>query len=116
MENSSGSSLVAIYQTTITGKLPNYILTSESYVCVYDVRSFVLLRMSSSAYRKLIIRNISIFTAELRALKLAFNDINLCPENILIIFSDSKSALQAIQDIWTPNPVIQGVLGLHTKI
>ena len=33
-----------------------------------------------------------------------------------MIFTDSKSALEAIQDIWTPNPEVRRVLELHTKI
>ena len=66
----------------------------------------------TEAYNK----NISIFTAEVRALELALKEINRCKENKHIIISDSKSALQAIQDIWTTNPVVRRVLELHTKI
>ena len=66
----------------------------------------------TEAYNK----NISIFTAEVRALELALKEINRCEENKHIIISDSKSALQAIQDIWTTNPVVRRVLELHTKI
>ena len=66
----------------------------------------------SAAYNK----NISIFTAEMRALELALNEINTCKEKKHIIFSDSKSALQALQDQWTPNPVVRRVLELHNKI
>ena len=52
-------------------------------------------------------KNISIFTAELRAIELALEEINLSQESKHIIFTDSKSALQAIQDIWTPNPIVR---------
>ena len=33
-----------------------------------------------------------------------------------MLFSDSKSALEAIQDLWTPNPLVRRVLELHSKV
>ena len=71
-----------------------------------------IVKSITEAYNK----NISIFTAEVRVLELALKEINRCKENEHIIISDSKSALQAIQDIWTTNPVVRRVLELHTKI
>ena len=61
-------------------------------------------------------KNVSIFTAEIRAIEIALNEINTCQESKHIIFTDSKSALQAIQDIWTPNPLVRRVLELHNKL
>jgi len=58
----------------------------------------------------------SIFSAEVRALELALKVISKCIEVKHIIFSDSKSALEAIQDRWTLNPLVRRVLELHTKI
>ena len=40
--------------------------------------------------------NASIFTAELQALKMAFNIVKNCDEDRFIIFSDSLSSLQAL--------------------
>ena len=61
-------------------------------------------------------KNISIFTAEVRAIEIALREINTCQESKHIIFTDSKSALQALQDIWTPNPIVRRVLELHNQI
>ena len=61
-------------------------------------------------------KELSIFTAELRALHLALLDIKLRPEEKHIIFSDSKSALQAIQDITSTNTEVKKLFELHTEI
>ena len=69
-------------------------------------------KYSTETYNK----NISIFSAEVRALKLALIQIQYTKENKHIIFSDSKSALEAIQDLWTQHPLVQNVLTLHTYL
>ena len=66
----------------------------------------------SKSYNK----DISIFSAEVRALELALKVINKCNENKHIIFSDSKSALEAIQNRWTANPLVRRVLELHNTL
>jgi ribonuclease HI len=66
----------------------------------------------SKAYNK----NLSIFSAEIRALELALNEIDKSEDEKHIIYSDSKSALQALEDRWTTNPLLRRVLELHTNI
>ncbi len=61
-------------------------------------------------------KNLSIFSAEIKALEIALNEINTSNENRFIIFSDSKSALEAIKNLWTPNPLVRRLLELHHEI
>ena len=61
-------------------------------------------------------KNISIFTAEVRALEMALLDIQTDRDKNHIILSDSKSALQALEDLWSPNPEVRRVLELHSRI
>ena len=69
-------------------------------------------RTISKAYNK----NLSIFSAEIGAIELALNEIAKSKEQKHIIFSDSKSVLQALGDGWTTNPLLRRVLELHTNI
>ena len=46
-------------------------------------------------------KNISVFTADVRAVELALNEIRISQQTKHIFFTDSKSALQALKDIWT---------------
>ena len=66
----------------------------------------------SEAYNK----SNSIFLAELTALILALDYINTTNHKNCIIFSDSKSSLQALQDLQTNNPLVCKVLELHTAL
>ncbi len=55
----------------------------------------------------------SIFTSEMYALLIAFQQIEKSPKKHFIIFTDSKSALQALQsNDWT-NPLILQLLEQH---
>ena len=56
--------------------------------------------------------NASIFTAELQALKLAFNIIKNCDWDHFIIFTDSLSSLQALDSNNCDHPFIQDILKL----
>ena len=56
--------------------------------------------------------NASIFTAELQALKMAFNIVKNCEEDRFIIFSDSLSSLQALDSNNCDHPFIQDILKL----
>jgi ribonuclease HI len=58
----------------------------------------------------------SIFSAELHAILLALNIARLSSSNDFIIFSDSKSALQAMKNLWTDSPLVMRILELHTSI
>ena len=66
----------------------------------------------SEAYNK----SFSIFWAELRALILALEYIKTTNHRNYIIFSDSKSSLQALQDQQTSNPLVCTALELHTAL
>ena len=66
----------------------------------------------SKAYNK----NNSIFSAELRALILALEYIQTTNHRNYIIFSDSKSSLQALQDRQTSNPLVSRALELYTTL
>ena len=66
----------------------------------------------SKAYNK----SNSIFSAELRALILALEYIQTTNHRNYIIFSDSKSSLQALQDLQTSNPLVCRALELHTTL
>ena len=66
----------------------------------------------SKAYNK----SNSIFSAELRALILALEYIQTTNYRNYIIFSDSKSSLQALQDLQTNNPLVCRALELHTTL
>ena len=54
--------------------------------------------------------NASIFTAELQALKMAFNIVKNCDGNRFIIFTDSLSSLQALDSNTCDHPFIQDIL------
>ena len=56
--------------------------------------------------------NASIFTAELQALKMAFNIVKNCDDDRFIIFSDSLSSLQALDSNNCDHPFIQDILKL----
>ena len=56
--------------------------------------------------------NASIFTAELQALKMAFNIVKNCDEDRFIIFCDSLSSLQALDGNNCDHPFIQDILKL----
>ena len=56
--------------------------------------------------------NASIFTAELQALKMAFNIVKNCNEDHFIIFSYSLSSLQALDSNNCDHPFIQDILKL----
>ena len=56
--------------------------------------------------------NASIFTAELQALKMAFNIVKNCDEDRFIIFCDSLSSLQALDSNNCDHPFIQDILKL----
>ena len=56
--------------------------------------------------------NASIFTAELQALKLAFNLVKNCDGDHFIIFTDSLSSLQALDSNNCDHPFIQDILKL----
>ena len=56
--------------------------------------------------------NASIFTAELQALKMAFNIVKNCDEDRFIIFCDSLSSLQALDSNNCNHPIIQDILEL----
>ena len=57
--------------------------------------------------------NASIFTAELQALKMAFNIVKNCDWDHFIIFSDSLSSLQALDSNNCDHPFIQDILKLY---
>ena len=57
--------------------------------------------------------NASIFTAELQALKMAFNIVKNCDGNRFIIFTDSLSSLQALDSNNCDHPFIQDILKLY---
>ena len=59
--------------------------------------------------------NASIFTAELQALKLAFNLVRNCDGHHFIVFSDSLSSLQALNGITCDHPFIQDILKLYNN-
>ena len=54
--------------------------------------------------------NASIFTAELQALKMAFNIVKNCDWDCFIIFTDSLSSLQALDSNNCDHPYIQDIL------
>ena len=56
--------------------------------------------------------NASIFTAELQALKMAFNIVKNCDGDHFIIFTDSLSSLQALDSNNCDHPFIQDILKL----
>ena len=56
--------------------------------------------------------NASIFTAELQALKMAFNLVKNCEGNCFMIFTDSLSSLQALDSSNCDHPFIQDILKL----
>ena len=56
--------------------------------------------------------NASIFTAELQALKMAFNIVKNCDWDRFIIFTDSLSSLQALDSNYCYHPFIQDILKL----
>ena len=56
--------------------------------------------------------NASIFTAELQALKMAFNIVKNCDWDCFIIFTDSLSSLQALDSNTCDHPFIQDILKL----
>ena len=56
--------------------------------------------------------NASIFTAELQALKMAFNIVKNCDWDRFIIFTDSLSSLQALDSNNCDHPLIQDILKL----
>ena len=56
--------------------------------------------------------NASIFTAELQALKMAFNIVKNCDWDRFIIFTDSLSSLQALDSNNCDHPFIQDILKL----
>ena len=56
--------------------------------------------------------NASIFTAELQALKMAFNIVKNCNWDYFIIFTDSLSSLQALDSNNCDHPFIQDILKL----
>ena len=53
--------------------------------------------------------NASIFTAEIQALKLAINIIRSSQLDNILICSDSRSALQAVKNPYTNNPIVSSV-------
>ena len=53
----------------------------------------------------------SIFTAELLAIKSAVEKGETAPENKTIIVTDSKSSVQAIQKVYSRNPIVQEIKG-----
>jgi ribonuclease HI len=69
-------------------------------------------RKISEAYNK----DNSIFSAELRAIELALNHIQNSRHYNYIIFSDSKSSLQALQNLWSHHPLVCRVLDAHTEL
>ena len=56
--------------------------------------------------------NASIFTAELQALKMAFNIVKNCDWDHFIIFTDSLSSLQTLDSNYCDHPFIQDILKL----
>ena len=54
--------------------------------------------------------NASIFTAELQALKMAFNIVKNCDWDCFIIFTDSLSSLQALDSNNCDHSFIQDIL------
>ena len=58
--------------------------------------------------------NASIFTAELQALKMAFNIVKNCDWDCFIIFTDSLSSLQALDGNNCDHPFIQDILKLFS--
>ena len=54
--------------------------------------------------------NTSIFTAELQALKMAFNIVKNCDWDCFIIFTDSLSSLQALDSNNCDHPFLQDIL------
>ena len=56
--------------------------------------------------------NASIFTAELQALKMAFNIVKNCDDDRFIIFTDSLSSLQALDSNNCDHTFIQDILKL----
>ena len=53
----------------------------------------------------------SIFRAELLAIKSAVEKGETAPENKTIIVTDSKSSVQAIQKVYSRNPIVQEIKG-----
>ena len=96
-------------------KFPNYhcIYTDGSKTNVAVAAAAVTPTYSmSKAYNK----SNSIFSAELRTLILAFEYIKTTNHRNYIIFSDSKSSLQALQDLQTNNPLVCRALELHITL
>ena len=58
----------------------------------------------------------SIYSAELRAIELALNHISNSRHNNFVVFSDSKSSLQALQNLWSNHPLVCRVLNLHSLL
>ena len=54
-------------------------------------------------------RHASIFTAELCAIFLALYCVNLSPFTSFTIYSDSKSALQELTNLWTRHPLVKEI-------
>ena len=59
--------------------------------------------------------NASIFTAELQALKMAFNIISNVDDTQFVIYTDSLSSLQAIHGSDCDHPYIQDILKLYNQ-
>ena len=57
----------------------------------------------------------SIFTAELNATNLAFSYFKISRNRRFIIFSDSKSVLEAMQNKRFDNPIVLAYVGLYNK-
>ncbi len=58
----------------------------------------------------------SIYSAELRALELALTHITNSRHKNYVVFSDSKSSLQALQNLWSNHPLVRRVLDLHSLL
>ena len=61
-------------------------------------------------------KNCSIFSAELRALEMALQHIDSTQHQNYMVCSDSKSSLQALQDLWTNNPLVRRIIELNSQI
>lgn len=70
----------------------------------------------NNCYKFRIPTNASVFTGEVFAIIKALEWIQEQRENKFILFSDSKSALQAIKNAYTTEPLIQQILQLCTTI
>ena len=58
----------------------------------------------------------TIFSAEMHAIFLALDHVETTEGSHFLIFSDSKSVLQSLQDKDWKNPLTQKVLGLHHRL